>query len=251
MVFEAFLLLFARSLGFFFFSPLFRWQNIPPFLRFGIAATTTLLFAPIFLQEPKPVSFLGIRLFEEAVIGYLLGFLFSLLFEAAALAGEVVGAMMGISATELYAPSFTPASPLLSKAFALLIGALFFALDFHHILLRIFYESYSLLPSATLSFSSTTIDAIVEATSSLFSGMLEYALYPLFFLSLVLILLALSSRIFPDLPILWVGFPLQLLVGFFAIILALGGYSEILERSLLEIRQVIDRILSSLLYSPH
>jgi flagellar biosynthetic protein FliR len=243
VVISSFLLLFARSLGFFFLSPLFERWGLPPFVRLGFSIVTTLLFAPAFLShQEQMLPFFVVNLLKEGVIGYVLGFLFSLLFESAALAGNVIGTMMGLNVAGLFGGD---SSPVLSKAFMLLIGALIFSLDLHHLILRIFYQSYSIVPQGLFTFQG--VDAILSATALLFKHMIHYALYPLFCLSALLITLAIASRIFPELPILWMGFPLQLLVGFGAILASLPRFSEILERSFFELCHFIDRNFFSLI----
>ena len=244
MVISTFFLLFARSLGFFFFSPLFEKLSTPPFLRFGLSLVTTLLFAPLFLSHQEQIpSFFLLNLLKEGAVGYLIGFLFSLLFESAALAGNVLGTMMGLNVAPLFGGD---ASPVMSKAFILLIGALIFSSDLHHLILRVFYQSYSLVPQGLFTFQG--VQEILSATALLFKQMIHYALVPLFCLSAVLIFLAIAARLFPELPILWMGFPLQLLVGFIAIVASLSRFQEVLESSFLELSHFIDRILFPLIH---
>lgn len=242
MAVELFSLLFARSLGFFFFSPFFRWQYLPSFFRLGLSVAITLLLAPTFFAEHHDVpSFFVLNLLKESLIGYLLGFLFSLIFESVALAGEVIGSMMGLSVTELFQPLLNASSPLLAKTFALSLGALMFSLDLHHVLLRVFYDTIHFLPADI--FNLNTIQAAIEGTASLFYHMFQYAWIPFFALSVVLIFLSVLSYLFQWMPVFWMGFPLQLLVGFIAIFAAFSGFPEILVKQLLEIRLLIEKIL--------
>jgi flagellar biosynthesis protein FliR len=232
---ESFFLLFARTLGFFFFSPLFRWQVIPPFLRFGLALSTALLLAPSL--SSFPTSFLPLTLLAEGITGYLMGFLFSLLFEGAAFAGEVVGTMMGLSVSELFQPVLSPSSPLLSKLFTLLAATLLFSLDFHHLMIRTLIDSFP----ATFHFAE--LKTIILATSALFKQALLWGAPLFILLTIILFLIAIASRIFPELPVLWMGFPLQLFAGFIALLLAVSGFPEVLHQTF----HFIDQILKGLI----
>lgn len=166
--------------------------------------------------------FFTTQIIQEVAVGYLLGFLFSLLFEAAAFAGQLVGTMTGFSATELLDPSSNSSQPLISRLFVLTLFALFLALDLHHALLRLLYESYTTIPpNLTLG--------IVEASGRLFTHALSYALFPVTVLFIVILCFAILARFFPALQIFWTGFPIQLLIGMGAIAFAIGFFGQILQ----------------------
>ena len=120
-----FLLLIARFSGFFLLSPLFSGRAIPSNIRLGLAIACSLLIAPplwnqhIFTIEAP--AFLAMHIVKELAIGYLLGFVFALLFEAAAFAGQVVGTLMGFSATELLDPLSSSQHPLMARFFSLVL----------------------------------------------------------------------------------------------------------------------------------
>jgi flagellar biosynthesis protein FliR len=212
------ILLFARLSGFFLLSPLFSDKAIPKTIRLGFAAACSLLIAPplwgqLHFTIEHPLLF-SIQLLKEIAIGFLIGFLFSLLIEAAAFAGQLVGTLMGFSATELFDPLSSTSHPLLSRFFSLFVFTLFLTLDLHHLLLRLLYESFEALPLNIPLFTHTTIFAIIDASQLLFHFALEFAIFPLIALLLLLAIFALLSRFF---PIFWIGFPFQLYIGLIAL----------------------------------
>lgn len=232
--------LFARNAGFFVLSPLFARHAIPVWVRFGLALCCSLLLLPplsahLSLTPEHPILF-ATRMLQEVAVGYLLGFLFSLLFEAAAFAGQIVGTLTGFSATELLDPLSNNEHPLISRLFALTLFALFFALDLHHVLLRLLFESYTTLPpNAAL--------ATVEAAGKLFTQALSYALFPMALLFLVILCFAIIARFFPALQIFWTGFPIQLLIGFGAIAFAVGFFSQVLQGAFNEFLSIARKVL--------
>lgn len=240
MFFGNFLLFFARSAGFFLISPLFSKRNIPMPLRLGFAALCTLVLIPplaISFEVKVDSALFLLEVIKEVAIGYLLGFLFSLLFEAAMLAGQIVGTMAGFSITELFEPKGQENTSIFGKLFALTVFTLFLALDLHHHLLRFLFSSYRLIPLVPSTIS------IVEASSRLFVHGVMYAFVPLLFLSFVLVTFAVISRALPSIPIFWIGFPAQLLIGIVATALALAFFSEILQKAFFEFLTLSKRIL--------
>lgn len=226
--------------GFFLFSPLFSERGIPTWIRFSLALACSLLLLPplssqITLTLDNPILF-ATEMIKEAALGYLLGFLFSLIFEAAAFAGQIVGTLTGFSATELLDPISNARSPLISKLFSLTLFALFLSLDLHHLLLRLLYESYQ-------TTSSILTMGMVEATTRLFHHALTLALFPLTILLIVILCFAIISRFFPSLQIFWTGFPIQLLIGFGALAVAMGFFSQILQGAFYEFWTLAKKML--------
>lgn len=177
-----------------------------------------------------------LNLLKECAIGYLLGFLFSLLFEAAAFAGQLVGTLTGFSATELFDPLSNSTHPLVSRLFVLTLFALFLALDLHHPLLRLLYQSYDTLPPNLPM-------GVIEATSRLFHHAIAYALFPLTLLLVLITAFAIVSRFLPAFQIFWTGLPLQLLLGFGAIALAIGFFGQILQGAFYEFYTLAKKLL--------
>lgn len=235
-----FILLFARLIGFFLLSPLFSQRGVPTWIRFGLALSCSLLLIPpLSAQHTLSIEhplLLATQLLKETAMGYLLGFLFSLLFEAAAFAGQLVGTLTGFSATELLDPLANPTQPLISRLFSLTLFALFLSLDLHHILLRLLFDSYAVLPPALTG-------GMIDATSRLFHHALAYAFFPLTLLLTVIVCFAIIARFFPALQIFWTGFPIQLLIGFGAIAFAIGFFGQILQGAFYEFLSLAKKIL--------
>jgi flagellar biosynthetic protein FliR len=210
------ILLLARFCGFFLFSPLFF--KIIPIIRLGLAIGCSLVMVPLLFQQKEvPIQqpiLLGFIVFKELLTGYLVGFLVSLIVEGAAFTGQLIGVLMGLSATELLDPLVNSTHPLLSRFFSLAAFTLFFALDLHHQLIQLLYQTLKTIPLSESMLSLETIKGVILAGSSLLYLILDFAFFPLVLLLSLLFIFALISRFF---PIFWVGFPVQLLIGFLAI----------------------------------
>lgn len=247
--FDLALLLFARLFGFTLLSPLFSGRGVPVGLRFAFALTLTFLLLPPLAAQTQltlPWEALILRLGAELVLGYLIGFLFALLLEAAALGGQLVGTLCGFSATELLDPLSGTRSPLMARLFTLIVLMLLLALDIHHLFLRTLFESFRVLPLAPNLFALPIEGEIIQATARLFDQALSYAAIPLIMLLLTFVLFAIAARVLPDFPIFWTGFPIQLLIGFAAIALATATFADILTDAFLTLSQTIRKLLVAL-----
>lgn len=238
-------LLFARMVGLFILSPLFAGRMIPRSVRLGFALACSLSLAPSLSLKfnftfDRSLLFI-ILILQEAAIGYLIGFVFSLVFEAAGFAGQLVGTLTGLSATELFDPLSSSHHPLLARFFSLFVFTLFLVLDLHHPLLRLLFDGFSAIPPGRYPFTWQVASGLIEASSSLFYHALQFAMIPLFFLLPLIALFAIISRFF---PIFWLSFPLQLLVGLVALGSSAIFFAPILEHAFLQLNEIVKKSMA-------
>jgi len=235
----------SRFAAFFIASPFFSRLGIPIWLRAVLAISLTIFLAPLIKVETPSSSNVWVYLLLEATLGYLLGLIFSLLWEAASLAGQLVGTVAGFSITELLAPT-SATHPLWGKTFVLLLSVLFFSLDLHHAMIKILHESFLLLPHASDIFNQETLFYVLKATSRLFYYAFYYSAFPLFILLFLIAILALTARILPELPIFWMGFPIQLFLGLTTVMIAVTFFPDLLQKNFLELTVFIQKIMVEL-----
>lgn len=244
---SVFLLLLTRCTGFFLFSPLFVNKGITINLRIAFTATTALLLSPALVlhseKEYLSSTLFFLYLFKEFLIGYLIGFIFSLLVEALVFAGEILTVLSGLSATQLLNPLNPSSYPLLSRFFVSCAVLFLLVLDLHHIILKTLFSTFTLQPSRFYSDQIPFISLIVKSTSFIFSQALEFVWYPFVILFLVILTLAILARVFPNFPIFWTGLSLQLLVGLSILAMTMTYFPEILVRSVMLFYHLLKRIL--------
>ncbi len=226
-----FLLIFSRLSGLFVFSPLFSEKGVSFLVRLSLSLACSLSLTPFLMGTfsysfEKPLYF-ALDLLKEGMLGFVIGWIFALLFESAAFAGQFLGVLMGLSATEILDPNSNASSPLLGRFFALFTLTLFLILDLHHPLLRLLYESYHSFP-LKYPLTQTTAFGCIEISNLLFQNALGFAFIPLTMLFSLILIFALLSRF---MPIFWIGFPLQLIVGLSSLGLSVKYFAPMLEHS--------------------
>jgi flagellar biosynthesis protein FliR len=219
----------SRFIGFFIVSPLFFYWKIPWAAKFSLVLGCTLFFS-----MNGPGLALDQTLFLNSLVqltaGYLIGFLFSLIFEGALLAGQLIGTLSGFSALELLDPREILNEPLIGRVFSLLVAVLFFSLDLHHFLLR-FLLTHFAIPENT-----DFLQTIAEFTGQLFEYALYYATLPLTLLLSLNLFLLVISRSFPSIPLFWIAFPGQLMVGICALAVSIDYFPEVVQKVLFELK---------------
>jgi flagellar biosynthetic protein FliR len=214
--------------------PIFSSGQTPAKVRIGLALTLSLLLFPVvekyIPQQTMTTMGLGILLANEALLGFLVGLIARLVFTAVELGGTVIGYQMGFAAANVLDPQNQHQIALMSQfqnVFAILI---FLALNIHYIFLKAIVYSYQILPPGYLDFSGGAVPFLMELVSDMFVLGVKFSAPVLAILLLSSIVLGLMSRVFPQLNVFMLSFPLNIGVSFLVIGLTLGMIANLLSR---------------------
>lgn len=204
--------------------PIFTASQAAVRLRLGLAITISLLLFPILdisLTEQQTTTIgLGLVVVRETLLGLLMGFVIQLLFFAVQFGGTIVGYQMGFATANILDPQHQQQIPLLSQfqnVFAILI---FLALDVHHMLIRVMVHSYDLLPPGAFDFSGGAIPFVMELTGEMFVLGLQIIAPVMVALMLSMFILGIMSRVFSQLQVFLLSFPIN--IGMALIIIGLS-----------------------------
>jgi flagellar biosynthetic protein FliR len=230
--------------------PIFSSSQAAIRLRLGLSVAITLLIFP-FLdlslseQQTTPVG-LGLIIAQEAMLGLLLGLMVQLIFFAVQFGATIVGYQMGLSAAEIMDPQHQQQVPLLSQ-FQNIIAILFFlALNVHHSLLRVIVDSYTILPPGTLNFSGNAIPFVLNMTGEMFVLGLRLVTPVLVVLMLSMFILGIMSRVFSQLQVFMLSFPINISLALIIIGLSMGMMLSILEGEFLNLQEYLINVLQLL-----
>lgn len=197
--------------------PIFSGIQTPLRIRAGLALTLSLIIVPgvassITSLPHHPLLF-GIIVVSEAILGYLLGFTAKLIIFAAQFGGTVVGYLMGFAAANIMDPQNQQQTPLISQFQNVIALLLFLALNIHHLFIRAIVKSFELLPVAPLDFSGDVIPYLMNMTSDMFVLGIRLCAPLLALLLLSDLVMAIMSRVFPQLNVFLLKFPVNIGLG--------------------------------------
>jgi flagellar biosynthetic protein FliR len=247
--FQLFLVCTARVAGFIGAIPVYFSNQTPARIKVSLVFTISLLLFPILspaLPEISfnPISFLLLTV-NETLLGLLLGLMARLVFTTVEFGGTIIGYQMGFAAANVFDPQHQNQVSLISQfqnVFAILI---FLALDGHHIFLKTAARSYQLLPPGNLNLSGEAVPYLMELTSRMFSLAVQFSAPVLVVLLLSGLILGILARVFPQLNVFLLSFPLNIGISFIVIALTLDMVSSLLRR---EFDALGERILTILQY---
>ena len=221
----AFIFPLARILAFIAAAPLWSTAGIPRRTRLILGIAITVAIAPSLPNMPsvQPASLTGLWIMlQQMLIGIGMGFAARIVFAAFDLAGEFIGAQMGLGFATFYDPLSSSQTPVIAEFYGLIALLLFLSMNGHLLYFATLAPSFSAMPVGTTPLSSASWLNLAELGSKIFSAGLLLALPVVVALMITNVALAVLTRAAPQLNIFALGFPLTLLGGFVAIAISMN-----------------------------
>jgi flagellar biosynthetic protein FliR len=224
--------------------PVFSGGQLPPQMRIGIVVLFTLVCYPAvesFIpdQSYAPLE-LGILLVQETILGLMVGFLAQLVFMAAEFAGSLIGYQMGFAAANVFDPTTQRQVALISQFQGVFAILLFLSLDVHHQFFRAIVSSFEMLPPGSLNLSGGAIPLLMEVANHSLILSIQMVAPILALLILSNLTLGIMARVFPQLNVFLLSFPINIGISFIVMGLTLGIFATMLGK---EFSALSDRFL--------
>jgi len=232
--FQTFLVCLARVAGFVAAIPIILASQTPAQVKAGLVFMITLVLFPVMEPSIPPVSFQPVTfillMVSEVLIGSMIGLIARMIFTAVEYGGTVIGYQMGFAAANVFDPQNQRQISLISQfqnIFAILI---FLAVDGHHVFLQVAAESYKLLPPGAFNISGEAIPYLLKLSSRIFFLGIQFSAPILAVLLLSGLILGILARVFPQLNVFLLSFPLNIGISFTVIGLTLPLVTTLLRR---------------------
>jgi flagellar biosynthetic protein FliR len=247
--FQTFLVVTSRVAGFIAAIPVIVAAQTPVRIKVGLVFAISLVLFPIMADAVPKMSFsplpFALLIISELLLGLLLGLVSRLIFTAVEFGATVVGFQMGFAAANVFDPQSERQLALLSQfqnVFAILI---FLAINGHHLFLQTAVMSYDFLPPGQLDLSGEAIPYLMQLTSHMFAIGVQFSAPVLAVLLLSGLILGSLARVFPQLNVFLLSFPINIGVGFIVITLTLSMASTLIRR---EFDSLAERFITLLSY---
>jgi len=214
-----FVMILTRVSGFFVTLPVFGWPAIPVHTKASIVFMLSLFFytcKPVAINATE-LSAMGAMLLlaGEAVYGLALGLIIAMLFSVVQLSGRIAEQQMGLTMSEIVDPLKGEESGELSSLMEMIFILLFLSANGHHLLLLTISKSYDAFPPGTVPTLNVLVQGVVETSSVLLIASLRLAAPLLGAFLVLMVALALLSRLVPEMDILTVTLPARVALGLF------------------------------------
>ena len=225
--FNHFLLILIRVGVVLFILPFFNSRTIPIPCKIGLTFIITILMYPVIDKHLSvfPNTVLGVAhlVAGELVVGMILGLVVQVFFEGVRIMGQLVGFQTGFAITNILDPQSGTQVSILSNMAYLTAIVLFLVLNGHHILLNALRESFEIIRVGGMSLNRSILPELVKHMGEMFVIGIKIGAPAIAALVIAKVVFGLITKLIPQMNIMIVAFPLQIVVGllFFAISLRL------------------------------
>ncbi len=242
--FFAFLLVLLRTASLFAFAPVFSSPFIPTRVKaalvLGLSAGLTALGAAPPAPVPGTLGGMAALAAQEVLLGILIGFAARLVFAAVQFGGQIVGFQMGLGIVSVMDPQFETQVSVVSQLEFLLAMLLFVSAGGDRILLEAFARNLGALPPGQWWAQGSVVRVLVVLSGEVFRLGLALAAPVVAALVCAHIVLGVFARAVPQMNMLILGFPVQILVGFLVLGLSLSHWGRAVLRAFADMFQALD-----------
>jgi flagellar biosynthetic protein FliR len=207
----------TRTSAFFLVVPVFGWDTIPATIKVSAAVILSIFFSmvnpPVVAAQQASAVQAMLLLGCEATYGLALGTVASVLFSAVKLGGRIMEDQMGLSMAEIIDPLTEERGQPLACLLEMIFVIAFLSANGHHLLLRAINRSFEIFPAGRIPTMATLAGNMLEATSMMLIAGLRLAAPILAATLVLLVALAIFSRIVPEMDIFFISFPLRIALG--------------------------------------
>jgi flagellar biosynthetic protein FliR len=189
-----------------------HWSPLPA----GVEAIPWLLFATLILRE--------------LIIGFLAGFAAALTFGAFQITGKLIDMSSGFGAGQVFNPAMSEAGGTLDQFFILVLMLYFLLTNGHHVFLQGLQATFRLLP-LNQPLPEINPEAFLKLSSGLITSGVQMALPVVGALFLTDLTLGLLAKVAPQINVFFLGLPIKVWVGIFALSLLFSFFIPSLDRA--------------------
>ncbi len=229
---QLFFLIFARVMALIFVAPLTSSEAVPNIAKIGLGFFASTAVYPWASRLGYVIPNNGLEyvllLLGEAMIGLIIGFFLQIIYAGFQTAGQFFSIQVGFGASEVFDPLSQEELPLLGQFFNLIAMYVFLSSQgFQKIFLYGVYGSLQAVRAQDLAFDQQFLSAyFVGALGQLFAQSLTLALPIVGTLFLVSISMGLMAKAAPQMNLLSMGFPVNLLITFLLLVFVIPQLME-------------------------
>ena len=236
----------VRLSGLMVFAPVFSSQAISPRVKAAFVIAMTALLAPVVAVIPGAHTVLDMQgVLGELGVGLVFGLSLSMLMEALTFAGTVLGLQFSFSLVNLMDPNSMIETEVLGQMLNWLGILVIIGSGLDRSLLAAVVRSFRAVPVGQAVIQAKTGAALAMMAGGIFLAGLQLAAPVLAATLTVEVVVALVSRLAPQLPAMVLSIPLKTLVAYVVLIGSLAIWPGWIERHFTALLDEAGRLMAS------
>ncbi len=218
---KQFLLVLIRMIAFISVMPYFSNPSVSNKVKVTFALFLSIIVFPLIPYEewviPTKLFSITFLIFKEIMIGVILGFVVNLLFMSVVIMGELLGYQIGFTMATMVDPMSNMNNNILTIFSFVFATTLFLVLNGHYYFLWGMKESFVFLPPGLSMIKFSLLKYIVSLVKHIFVVAIKIGAPAIATVLLVDITLGFIGKVSPKVQIIFVGFPLKIVLGLVAL----------------------------------
>jgi flagellar biosynthetic protein FliR len=223
----AFILAFARIGTMVMLLPGIGELMVPARVRLTIALVLTAVLLPLhrsaYAVDLNALGPVIVLLFQELMVGAVLGLTARLAISALQVTGSVVALQMGLGFVTSVDPTQNQQGVLVGNFLSLLGVTLIFATNLHHLVIAALNDSYTIFHPGELPITGDVAQLVTRIIATSFKVGIQLAAPFLVFGLLFNLGLGVLSRLMPQMQVFFIGVPLSIMLGLLLLLLVIGA----------------------------
>ena len=223
----AFLLTFARVGAMIMLLPGIGEMTVPSRVRLTMALVLTAILLPAhqsaYAIDLKAIGPVLLMLFQELLVGAVLGLTARLAISSLQVAGSVVAQQLGLGFVTAIDPTQNQQGLLVGNFLTVLGVTLIFATDLHYLVIAALNDSYTIFAPGEIPLVGDVAQHLTGVIATAFRIGIQLSAPFLVFGLLFNLGLGVLSRLMPQMQVFFIGLPLSILLGFLLLMLVIGA----------------------------
>ncbi|GAB4475429.1 MAG: flagellar biosynthetic protein FliR [Anaerolineales bacterium] len=230
--FQAFFLTFTRIMATIIHVPVLAGRSIPNPIKIGFGLILAIFMTPLnyaaFGRSGLDLIAFTIAIGKELLIGTLAGYTANLAFGALSIAGNLIGLGSGFAAAQILNPALEEQGTPLDQILVVTSFLIFLAINGHHSFLLGLQKTFEVLPINS-DLPTLAQEPVLQLTASLIKIGVQMSFPLLATLLLTDLALGLLARVAPQIQVFFLGIPLKIGLGIFALAVSIPALSPLIR----------------------
>ena len=229
--FYSYVVVFVRFAGFFSFAPIFSENRVNMQIRLLLTLFTTIIITPSVSQYlprefPQNAIEFDLIIITELFLGIFAGLIGRILMAALDVAGALIGFQMSLANAFAQSAATSQQVGLPAVYISMIAVLLIFITDFHHVMIKLIIESYSIFQPGSISDITTLTGDMAQTITKYMSASFLLGLQigaPVTIMGLLMFAAAgIVNRLVPQIQVFFILQPLQIMLGFIVLTMSIG-----------------------------
>lgn len=247
--FEFYLLILVRITGFIFTAPFFSLRDVPVRVKAGLSIfLAVILFYTIPYNSVEYIGIIGYAVFvvKEALAGAIMGLFANIAYYIIGFSGQIIDMEIGFSMVNQLDPTSNVTNTITANLYGYLVILIMIITDMHHYFLRAIIDSFQVIEIGKAVINPNMYQLMVQFITDYFIIGFRIVLPVFAAILIVNTILAILSKIAPEMNMFVIGMQIKILVGLIVLVMIIELIPSVADFIFNEMKKMLNQSVNLL-----